>query len=150
MRNEAIAALEPLVGEWDLKLTNSWFLETMDTIVSGGATFRWLDDAFIVWRWWAGDPDEPAVLVIGRSDAREEYTVLSWDSRGVSRVFAMTWGDGHWKISREDPDFHQRFDATIQPDRIDMRVEASEDAGQTWRKDFDLILERRRATEAAT
>jgi hypothetical protein len=94
MRNEAMAALEPLVGEWDLK--------------------------------------------------------LSWDSRGVARVFGMTWGDGAWAVSREDPDFHQRFEATITPDRIDMRVEASEDEGKTWRKDFDLIFERRPATAGAT
>jgi hypothetical protein len=143
VRNEVLASLEPLVGTWDLTLTNSWFLESMETRVSGEATFEWLDDAFIVWRWWAGDRDEPAVMVIGRSDARDEFSVLSWDSRGVSRVFGMTWGDGVWAVSREDPDFHQRFEATVGPDRIDMRVEASDDAGQTWRKDFDLIFERR-------
>ncbi len=149
MKNEGLARLEGLVGEWDLTLTNSWFLDSMDTRVAGEATFEWLDEAFLVWRWWAGDRAEPAVMVIGRNDARDEYTVLSWDYRGVSRVFAMTWDDGVWAVSREDPDFHQRFQATVAPDRIEMRVEASEDAGQTWRKDFDLIFERRSATEAA-
>jgi hypothetical protein len=42
-----------------------------------------------------------------------------------------------------DPDFHQRFIATVQRDRNEGRREASEDAGRTWRKDFDLIFERR-------
>ena len=28
-------------------------------------------------------------------------------------------------------------------DRIDMRADASDDAGQTWRKDLDYIFERR-------
>jgi hypothetical protein len=143
VRNEVLASLEPLIGEWDLTLTNSWFLESMETRVSGEATFEWLDDAFIVWRWWAGSRDEPAVMVIGRSDARDAFNVLSWDSRGVSRVFGMTWGDGQWTLSREDPDFHQRIIATVEPDRIVASVEASEDFGTTWRKDFDLIFERR-------
>jgi hypothetical protein len=30
-----------------------------------------------------------------------------------------------------------------QPDRIDMRADASDDAGQTWRKDRDYIFKRR-------
>ena len=96
-----------------------------------------------MWRWFAGDENEPGEFVIGRNDAREAYTALSHDYRGVSRVFGMTWGDGEWTLLREDPDFHQRLEATGEPDRITMRVDASEDAGQTWRKDFDLTFERR-------
>jgi hypothetical protein len=33
--------------------------------------------------------------------------------------------------------------ATVESDRIVSRWEASEDLGKTWRKDFDLIFERR-------
>ncbi len=46
-------------------------------------------------------------------------------------------------LTRNDPDFHQRFIGTVEPNRIEGRWEASEDAGATWRKDFDLIFERR-------
>ena len=52
--------------------------------------------------------------------------------------FRMTFGDGEWTMVREDPDFHQRLVATVTPDRID----ASEDEGASWRKDFDLTFER--------
>jgi hypothetical protein len=45
-------------------------------------------------------------------------------------------------MTREDPDFHQRLISTVESDRITSQVEASEDAGKTWRKDFDLIWER--------
>jgi hypothetical protein len=55
----------------------------------------------------------------------------------------MTFGDGQWTLVREDPDLHQRFIATVESDRIAGRWEASEDLGKTWRKDFDLIFERR-------
>jgi hypothetical protein len=32
----------------------------------------------------------------------------------------------------------------VQPDRIDLRADAADDAGQTWRKDLDYIFEHRR------
>ena len=80
--------------------------------------------------------------VIGRNDALEQLVLLYHDERGVLRVFQMTFADGTWMLSREDPDFHQRFIATVDHERIDGRWEASEDFGKTWRKDFDLIFER--------
>ena len=54
----------------------------------------------------------------------------------------MTFGGGERAMSREDPDFHQRFVATVGPHRVDGRWDASEDEGTTWRKDFDLVFER--------
>jgi hypothetical protein len=48
-------------------------------------------------------------------------------------------------LTREDPDFHQRFVGVVSADgnRIDSHPDASDDQGATWRKDFDLIFERR-------
>ena len=83
--------------------------------------------------------------MFGRSDARDANVAFSHDDRGVYRVFDMTFADGEWTLLREDPDFHQRIVMRVQPDRIDMRADASEDAGQTWRKDLDYIFERRRS-----
>jgi hypothetical protein len=55
---------------------------------------------------------------------------------------AGAFADGQWTLVREDPDFHQRFIAAVEADRIVGRWEASEDFGKTWRKDFDLIFSR--------
>jgi hypothetical protein len=55
----------------------------------------------------------------------------------------MAFDDGKWTLLREDPDFHQRIVMREQPDRIDMRADASDDAGQTWRNDRDYIFKRR-------
>ena len=55
----------------------------------------------------------------------------------------MTFGDGEWTMAREDPDFHQRLVATVEPDRIVSRADASEDFGKTWRTDLTLIFERK-------
>lgn len=139
MRNPELDRLDGLVGSWKLTLADAWFLEPAGTEVHGTATVEWLDDSFLLVR---SQLDGTLDLVIGRSDAREAFTVLYHDERGVSRVFAMTLDGTRWTLSREDPDFYQRFIADIEPDRISGRWEMSEDEGRTWRKDFDLIFDR--------
>lgn len=144
MKNEQMQALDFLVGDWKLTMTNTVFLESPDVKVHGSARFEWLGDAFLVmtseldgelaWDW-----------VFGRSDPHEKFVVLSHDERGVCRVFNMTLGDGHWSMLREDPDFHQRVVATVEPDRMVAAAEASEDGGQTWRQDLVLIFDRQKA-----
>ena len=141
MKNPVIARMEPLIGRWDLVLTNAWFLDSLDVRVEGWASFDWLDESLIVFRWALGEV--PAtVQVIGYSDAQERYQVLYHDDRGVARVFDMTFDGTTWTLLREDPDFHQRFTAEIEGDRIEGAWDASEDGGETWRKDFDLIFTR--------
>ena len=145
--NDAMQRLEGLVGEWDVTMTHAWFLDSLDTEIKGEATFEWLADAFLVMRsrW---EDDSTQEFVFGRNDARDEYVTFSHDDRGVYRVFAMTFGDGEGTLLREDPDFHQRIVMRVQPDRIDLRADASDDAGQTWRKDLDYIFERRAGSKS--
>jgi hypothetical protein len=140
MRNPALQALDVLVGEWAVTLSNAWFLEDD---VQGAASVEWLGDAFVVLRASLGSDYSTWDFVFGRNDPHEAYAVLYHDERGTNRVFDMTFGDGEWTMSREDPDMHQRFIASVEPGRITGRWEASEDFGQTWRKDFDLTFERR-------
>lgn len=139
MRNEALEKLDMLVGTWTLTMSDAWFLEPAGTEVNGSATVEWLGDAFVVVR---SDLDGESTLALGRSDARDEYTALYHDARGVCRVFAMAFDGMRWTLTREDPDFHQRFIAAVGPDRITGRWEASDDEGRTWRKDFDLVFDR--------
>ncbi len=141
VRNPAIDALDVLVGEWTLTLSDAWFLESRDVRHHGHATVRWLGEAFV--ELVADFEGEPTWhFVFGRSDANEQLVVLYHDPRPTSRVFRMTFADGDWRMWQEDPDFHQRFVASVTPDRIQARFEASEDAGATWRKDFDLTFDR--------
>ena len=138
MRNEKLQQLDVIVGDWSMLLTNAAFKPGE---IRGSARVEWLDDAFVR---MTADLDARRVwdFVFGRSDARDEFTALYHDDRGVLRRFAMTWADGRWEMSREDPDFHQRFVATVATDRIAGAWEMSEDRGATWRKDFDLVFER--------
>ena len=147
MRNQRLDALDVLVGEWALTLSDAWFLESRDVRQHGHATVRWLGEAFIeleaelegehVWH-----------FVVGRSDPNEQLVALYHDPRPTSRLFLMSFTDGEWTLTREDPDFHQRFVARVGVDRIDGRWEASDDAGATWRKDFDLTFERNGGSDA--
>ncbi|HEV8544779.1 MAG TPA: hypothetical protein VGQ64_00670 [Candidatus Limnocylindrales bacterium] len=133
--------LEGLVGEWDVTMTHAWFLDSLDTEIKGTATFEWYANGFLLMRsTW--DDDSTFELAFGRNDARDEYVAFSHDDRGVYRVFGITFADGEWTLLREDPDFHQRIVMRVAPDRIDMRADASDDAGKTWRKDLDYIFER--------
>ncbi len=141
MRNPALQALDVLVGAWSLILTDAWFLESTDVRQNGHAVIRWIGDAFIELE--AEMEGEPVWhFVFGRSDATQRFIALYHDPRPTSRVFQMTFCNGEWTLLREDPDFHQRFVATVANDRIHGRWDASEDAGATWRKDFDLVFER--------
>ncbi|HEX2152565.1 MAG TPA: hypothetical protein VHL52_01120 [Acidimicrobiia bacterium] len=141
MRNERLIELDRLIGEWELTLSGAWFLDSLDTRQLGRATFEWMDDAFVVMR--SSMEGEPTWdFVFGRSDPLDQTYALYHDSRGVSRLFTMTFDSNRWAMSREDPDFHQRFLADVEPDRIRGHWDASDDGGQTWRKDFDLWFDR--------
>ncbi len=55
-------------------------------------------------------------MIIGGDDSTETFTVLHYDSRGVSRVYQMSFGNGVWRMWREAPGFWQRFSATLEAD----------------------------------
>jgi hypothetical protein len=142
MRNAELERVaEIFVGDWTVTITNQWWLDDPTTVVSGTARCEWLDDAFL--RMHAEIDGVPAWdFMFGRSDARDEFVVLYHDERGVLRVFQLTFDDQAWTMSRADPDFHQRLVGRIEGDRMVGSADASDDAGATWRKDFDLIFER--------
>lgn len=146
MRSKTMDELDVLVGSWTTSLADAWFLEPADQPVPGTATAEWLGEAFVVLRWTmrgdVGAATSEQVLVLGRSDPQDTYTALYHDERGVCRVFAMTFEEGRWIMLREDPDMFQRFVATVGPDLMAGRWEASDDRGATWRKDFDLTFTR--------
>jgi hypothetical protein len=73
----------------------------------------------------------------------EEYTILHYDSRGVSRVYQMTFTDGAWRMWRDAPGFFQRFSGSLGADGNSIRGtwEKSVD-GSAWEHDLDLVYTR--------
>ena len=100
LRNPAIDALDVLVGEWKLSLSDAWFLESGDVRQHGHATARWLGEAFV--ELVADFEGEPTWhFVFGRSDANEQLIALYHDPRPTSRVFHMTYAEGEWRYLAE-------------------------------------------------
>jgi hypothetical protein len=132
--NPALKQLEALIGEWEVEVPQF-------PGPRGRATFEWLEDgAFLRLHTDAPDPAPSATLIISRDESSGTYTVLHYDSRGVSRVYQMTFDGGVWKIWRQAPGFWQRFAGTISDDGESIRAtwEKSPD-GSGWEHDFDLI-----------
>ncbi|MFC0108054.1 hypothetical protein [Kibdelosporangium aridum] len=144
MRNAELEKLGGLVGTWATTLSNAWFLDPPGLEVPGTTTIEWLGESLLFMRTKLGERAHHSEMsfVIGRSDPNNTYVALYQDDRGVCRFYAMTFDGGHWTMSREDPDMHQRFIADVEDDRIVGRWEASEDQGETWRKDYGLTFER--------
>jgi hypothetical protein len=77
--------------------------------------------------------------MIGRDETSGAFVALYADSRGVCRIYQMSFAGNVWKIWRDAYGFHQRFTGRIGRDRrsIEARWEKSDD-GTTWETDFDL------------
>ncbi len=145
MRNSELEKLDWLVGEWTTNLTNAWFLEPKGTEISGTTSIEWLGESFLIMRTKLGGDQHShseSCFVLGHSDPHHQFIALYHDDRGVCRQYAMTFDGQSWTMTRNDPDFYQRFIAELEQNRIKGRWEASEDQGKTWRKDFDLTFER--------
>lgn len=135
-----IPSLKPvtvLAGTWDTVIR--WSEETHKLVggpaqLSDEATFEWIERGkFLLYRFG------PSRWVIGRDESSSEYCVLYSDDREVSRVYRMTFRRGVWRIWRDAPGFHQRFEGRItnRGRTIRARWDRSSD-GKTWIHDFDL------------
>jgi hypothetical protein len=137
-RGAALERLDAFVGEWSMEAS------PFDT--SGRTVFEWLPGRrFLMQRWETLHPDAPDGIAVIRFDADSgNYSQHYFDSRGVARVYAMSFSDGQWQLLRDTPDvspldFLQRFRGAFDDDgrTINGRWESSWD-GSSWECDFDL------------
>jgi hypothetical protein len=143
--NPSLKELDVLSGGWDMEIR--WSPKTHKLVggpatVRGANRFEWIEDGhFLVHHQGgvAGAPD--ARWLMGRDETSGAYAVLYSDSRGVSRVYQMSFENRVWRIWRNAPafDHYQRFEGLLSADgrTIDAHWERSED-GNTWELDFDL------------
>jgi hypothetical protein len=139
--NPALERLNVLVGDWDLEITEMSFEEDKAAVVGGRASFEWIEGGgFLFERSEVSNPDFPrGISIMGPDDSAETYSMLYFDSRGVSRIYQMSFNGNIWKLWREFPGFSQRFIGSLSDDRkiIAARWEKSED-GSSWELDFKL------------
>ena len=142
MKNKALSALEPLIGQWEYTMYNAWFLESMDTKIKGFTTIERLHDSFVVIRSSSADKKPEDIWVIGYSDPQKKYQMFYYDQRGVARIFNMKFNGKQLVFWREDDDMHQRITLEITDDGLHSIAEMSEDEGKTWRKDLEMTHKR--------
>jgi hypothetical protein len=147
-RQEALARLDVLVGEWELRADFPG-----RTVSPGRSVFEWtLDGQFLVQRTEVLLPEAPDTMsVIAVDPDTDGYTQHYFDSRGVVRLYAMTFVDGLWQLVRETPDFtplsfRQRFTGRFSADgnTISGAWEIAKDASTDYEHDFALTYSRSR------
>lgn len=130
--------LDRLVGTWQTKITMPL---DPPMIIRGQTIFSWLEEGpFLSMRGSVEHPDFPTgISIIGGDGSNGTYSMLYFDSRGVSRIYQMSLSDDVWEVWRESPDFSQRFTGTFSDDgnTVTGFWQKSSD-GSTWEHDFDL------------
>jgi hypothetical protein len=108
-----------------------------------------LDRQFLIQRTEISIPKAPdSLIVYARDHEGEGYTQHYFDSRGVVRLYEMTFDGRVWTLEREKPDFSplgfsQRYTGTLSDDgdTIEGRWEIKH-PGSGWETDFDLTYRR--------
>ena len=101
-RKDALRRLDAFVGEWRLGIGNA--IPRSD---DGGArsVFEWMfDGQFLVQRTEIPDPNAPnGFCIVAYHPGTDGYAQHYFDSRGVVRLYGMTFQDGVWTLLREKP-----------------------------------------------
>jgi hypothetical protein len=143
----AMEGLAPFIGEWSLDAS---FPGAPPNGPLGRTVFEWtLGGQYLIQRSEIPHPDAPdGLCIVGFDLAAKKYVQHYFDSRGVARVYAMTFNEGFWELRRESPDFSpldfmQRFIGTFTADgqTIEGAWETSND-GSAWERDFGLTYRR--------
>jgi hypothetical protein len=162
-RPEALARLEVFSGRWALEASfpgdrpaapddpaDSQARAGGDPAAAAQSVFEWaLDGRYLMQRTEIQVPGAPdSLAIVSWDEAAGAYTQHYFDSRGVTRLYAMSFGDGRWELLRDSPDFSpldfaQRFTGRFSADgsTIEGAWEKSFD-GSTWEHDFQLTYRR--------
>ena len=144
---EALERLGVLVGEWVVEAEFPG-----QGAASGWSVFAWeLGGRFLVQRTRAPHPAPDSMAIVSVEPETGAYTQHYFDSRGVVRVYAMTFDGAVWRLLREEEDFsplsfRQRFTGRISADGDSIHGvwEQSKAASAEWETDFPLTYRRSR------
>lgn len=137
--DSGLERLAPLVG--------TWRMETSLGPAAASAEFEWaLGGRILIQRMEIDVPEAPdGFCVITPEPRTGGFTQHYFDSRGVNRLYAMTFEDGLWTLLRETPDFSplefsQRFTGRLEDGgaTIRGRWESRPLGAEQWEPDFEL------------
>ena len=146
--NPGLKRLEPLIGEWRVEVPLPGDPPT--TVHGRIEIVRTEGEGFLIQRGTVDKPEFPdSISIIGCDEDAERYVMQYFDSRGVARIYEMSFAEGVWTLWRDSPDlssfFSQRFIGRLSEDgnTIAARWEKAPD-GSTWELDFELTYARER------
>src|SRR4051794_38048764 len=94
--------LTPFLGEWSVETS----LAPRGSVRARTTFELALDGAFVLERSAIELAEAPdSLAVIAADELTGAFRQHYFDSRGVVRVYAMTFEDGIWTLAREAPDF---------------------------------------------
>ena len=134
--------LGKFVGQWELEVD----LPGAEG-VRGQVTFE-LMGTLLVQRTSVPVPEAPDSCCVVVSRDNHGYVQHYFDSRGVARLYAMTFDGRTWTLQRGEPDFtaldfHQRYVGTFADDHTAITGEWQSSAdGNEWSRDFGLTYRR--------
>jgi hypothetical protein len=113
--NRALKPFNVLVGEWQTVGTHPGL---PDTTLHGHTSFAWLEGgAFLIMHSEIDEPEIPSGIgIIGSDDATDEFFMLYFDERAVSRKYNVSFEKNVLTWWRDTPEFSQRFTITISTD----------------------------------
>jgi hypothetical protein len=144
-RRTALEALDVFVGRWRIEAP------ALGENGAAFATFEWILDRTYLMQTSEipveGAPDSQSIIAL--DDGGEGFTQHYFDSRGVVRLYAMTFAHPHWTLTRDTADFsklpfRQRWTSTFSPDHstIEGRWERTDGPDGEWMVDFELTYRR--------
>ena len=96
--DQRLARLEAFVGEWRLEFPAFSFPPGLPAHAAR-TTFKWtLGGAFLLQQATVPVPEAPDGLCVIGLDAGDGYTQHYFDSRGIARVYAMTFDGRVWTL----------------------------------------------------
>jgi hypothetical protein len=141
-----IDVLAPLIGTWRMDVEFPDGRQGPPRDVGARTVFEYgPESAFLVQRWHVPFPQAPDGLAIITADGDGPgFLQHYFDSRGVVRVYVMTFAERTWTLERTKPDFspldfRQRWEAELSADGQAIAgqwLDGTEDGA--WSHDFAL------------
>lgn len=140
-RDPALEPFDALIGTWVTEATHPMF----DGVVPGSVTLEWLEGRhFIVQRSHNDHEAFPdAICLIGVHEDGDGLVMEYFDSRGVRRTYGIALEAGVLQMWRDDPEFAQRYSATIGHEGFEGRWQLARTQGD-WQDDLRVVYRRAR------
>ena len=138
--------LQPFIGEWRVEGRH---VALPDTVIRGRSVFEWWGDrTFLMHRSTFDHPDFPdSIAVIGATRPGGGLAQHYFDTRGVHRLFDMTFRHGVWTLTRKaasPTDFDQQSSAKVSADGNTMTAdfERTDPGAHEMKHDFSVVYTR--------